>query len=348
MMKKILRLFCATLVFTMAMGTLTACEIVDEEPKTNEAKYNDACTMVENGDYENAYTAFKELGDYKDSQKYLSRFIYFPTVANYVLSDRSGVMTVEIGVHNMPTRILSEGIEGAENSAYTKDGVYTYDSKGNLMQQAVTYNGTKYTYDYTYDENTNLINAVNSVEGVAVAFHDYVYDENGVLIRESYKEGDVVYYDYEHSYDANGNQIKSVFKATDGDHVYTYTYNEEGKLVNESGSVPSGHWYNIVYTYDTDGNLMQEVYTEDGEFGFTTDYTYDSVGNCIKEESIYSDGAKKIFTCEYDANGNVTKETLTDTNGTTSTVEWQYVLTYLTIDVPASTINQILGIFNIL
>lgn len=353
MMKKISRLFCAALVFTMAMGTLTACgngnnSSESNENGTNETKYNVACALIESGDYEDAYAAFKELGDYKDSQKYLSRFLYFPTVANFTLNDRSGVMTVELGVYNMPSRMLTEGIEGEENSPYIKDGVYTYDSKGNLTQQAVTYNGTLMAYDYTYNDENRLIRADYSVEGVVLTFNGYVYDESGLLIRESYTEGEVVHYDYENSYDANGNRIKSEFKAQDGDYVYVYSYNDEGRLVNEQGTVPGDYWYNVDYTYNADGQLTQEVYTDNEESRYTTDYTYDNAGNCIKEETNGSDGTKEIYTQEYDANGNVTKEVLTSPDGTVQTIEWQYALTYITMDIPLATMNQVWGIFDIL
>ena len=115
MKKQISRLFCTALVLTMAMGSFVACggdgkdESSVNETNTNETKYNEACAWIESGDYEEAYAAFMELGDFKDSQKYLSRFVYFPLVANYVLYDRSGVMTVELGAFNLPSRVLSVG-----------------------------------------------------------------------------------------------------------------------------------------------------------------------------------------------------------------------------------------------
>jgi YD repeat-containing protein len=354
MMKKILRLFCAALVFAMAMGSLAACgngnnNSESNESGINETKYNEACALIESGDYESAYAAFKELGDYKDAQKHLSRFIYFPKVANFTFYDRSGVMTVEFGTYNMPSRIFTEGVEGTENEAYTKDGAYTYDNKGNLMRQAVLYNGTLMAYDYTYDNNSNLIKAEHSVEGVVDTVNGYVYDENGLLIREFYTEGDVVHYDYENFYDANGNLIKSEFKAQDVDYVYTYTYNDAGGLVNERGTVTNGYWYNIDYTYNADGQLTKQVYTSDDEDFYTTEYTYDNAGRCVKEETTdASDGRKEVFAQEYDANGNVTKEMLTASDGTVETVEWQYVLTYITIDVPVSTMSQLLGVFDII
>lgn len=338
-MKKI----CIGLAFTVAMCAFVACG-----QDNKEAKYNDACALIESGDYEGAYAAFKELGNYKDSKKHLSRFIYFPTAVNYDLGDRSGVMTVELGAYNMPTRMLTQGVEGEEDKPYTKDGVYTYDSVGNLLRQAMTYNGTLMAYDYTYDNENRLIKAEYSTEGVVSAVNTYVYDENGFLIREDYIADGVVYYDYVNSYDANGNLIKSVFNAEEGDHIYIYTYSDEGNLVKETGTLPDGYYYNVDYTYNADGELTQKVCTEEGEHSYTTNYTYDNVGNCIKEENIYPDETKDVYTREYDANGNLTKETLTTADGTLRTVDSQYALTYLTIDIPVATMNQIIGIFDIL
>ena len=339
-MKKISRLVCAALTFTMTMGSFAACG-----KGSDETKYNDARALIESGEYERAYAVFKELGDYKDSQKYLSRFVYFPTIANYDLHDRSGVMTVELGAYNMPSRMLTVGVEGAEDTTYIKDGVYTYDSVGNLMKQAVTYNETLLAYDYTYDQSNRLIKAEYSIDGVVCAVNDYVYDENGWLVRESYAEDGVTVYDYVNSYDANGNQIRCEYNAPEGDYVYIYTYNNEGYLVNERGEAPGGLWYTIDSTY-TDGKITQEVYNNNENESYITDHTYDNAGNCIREVTNFSDGTSEIFVQEFDANGNLTKEELTGTDGTVETVEWQYALTYLTIDIPDSTMSQILGVFD--
>lgn len=350
MMKKTSRLLCVTLAFTMSMGVLVACGQGNEETNANETKYNDACALIESGEYERAYAAFKELGDYKDSQKYLSKFIYFPTVANFTLYDRSGVMTVELGAYNMPTHMLTEGFIGTD--AYTKDGVYTYDGKGNLMQQAVTYNDTLLTYDYTYDDKNRLIKAVYSEAGEEISFNDYEYDENGLLVREAYVEGDIVHYNYMNSYDANGKLIKAESDGEEFDYEYTYTYNDKGDWEQSTGRVLEAgtvvYWYVNDYTYNTAGQLTKKVLTEDGEISETTDYTYDNAGNCIKEECTYPDGSKQVFTREFDANGNVSKEVLIHSDGTEESVVWQYALTYLTIDVPDATMNQMLGMFDIL
>ena len=344
MMKKISRLFCAALIFPMAMGTFAACE--NKMDNATETKYNSACALIESGDYEGAYSVFMGLGDYKNTEKYLSRFMCFPSVVNYELYDRSGVMTVTLGSYNLPVRMLTKGtIEGQGD--YTKDGWYTYDGKGNLMRQAMTYNGDFAAYDYTYDANNNIIKAELSEAGVVRAVNGYAYDANGLLIRESYIEDGVVHYDYANSYDSNGNLIKSVYESPDGDYIYDYVYNADGKLINDSGTLPYGYYTNE-YTYSEDGRLAKKVYTEEGELNYTLYYTYDRVGMCIKEEYNYPNETKDVFTKEYDERGNLTKEVHTYADGTVETVEWQYVLTYVTIDVPTWTLNQIMGIFDII
>ena len=350
-MKKISRVVCAALVFTMAMGTLAACGKGNGNTKTNEEKYNAAVALIKSGDYEGAYAAFKELGDYKDAKMHLSRFIYFPTVINYNLHDRSGVMTTTLGVYNMPSRIFTEGVEiiDGEGVPYTKDGVYTYDEKGNVIQQAVNYNGLALAYDYTLDEENRLIKAELSMDGVVTSVNGYVYDENGLLIREDYVADGVVVYDYENTYDANGNRIKSEFKAEEGDHLYIYVFDENNKLISESGSRPDGYFYNKEHTYNEDGQRTQTLWWEYSELFATTTYTYDDMGRCTKEEALYYDDTKDIFAHEYDANGNLVKEVYTWWDEiTVETVEMQYTFTYITKDIPDWTMSQMIGIFKIL
>ena len=106
-----------------------------------------------------------------------------------------------------------------------------------------------------------------------------------------------------------------------------------------------GNTYTATFSYGEDGRLAQEVYVE-GDFQCTVYYTYDNAGNCIKEETVYLDDTKDILTREYDANGNIIKEMLAEADGTVQSVESQYVLMYLMIDVPASTMSQVMGIFD--
>lgn len=342
-MKKLLvKLLSLVMVIIIATSCLVSCGEGE-----NETKYNNACALIESGDYEAAYTVFKELDDYKDSEKYLSRFVYFPSVVNFDLYDRSGVMTTTLGSFNLPIRLLTNGTIDGEGE-YTKDGWYSYDNNGNWLRQAMRYNSDFLAYDYTYDANGNIIKAEYTDGGAVIAVHNYAYDENGLRIRESYEENGVVYYDYQNTYDAKGNLIKSVYEAEDGNYIYDYVYNEDNNLVNERGESPDGYSYNNDYTYNDDGNMIKKVCSENGEISATLNCTYDSNKNCIKEEWNYPDKTKDVYTKEYDENGNLTKEVHTYADGTVESVEWEYLFTYVTIDVPEWTKNQIIGLFDII
>lgn len=341
-MKKLFSLLlCAALLLSAMTGALTSCSGVDEK---KEAKYTAAVALIANGNYESAYAAFKELGDYKDSEKYLSGFMYFPSVTSYDLYDRSGVMTTTFGSYNLPVRLLSKGTIDGEGE-YTKDGWYSYDSKGNWMRQAVLYNDDFLAYDYTYDANGDVIKAEYTEGGAVVAVHLFAYDENRLLIRESYEENGVIYYEYQHTYDADGNLIKSVCEAGGINYVYDFVYNEDGNLINERGESSDGSTYNIDYTYNDDGNMIKNVRSDNGEISATLDFTYDSNKNLIKEEWSYPDETKDVYTQEYDENGNMIKKVNTYADGTVESAEWQYILTYVPIEIPEWTWGQIMGLF---
>lgn len=347
-MKKLTkRLLCTALALATALGGLVACGGVEDTTDTTDAtiaaetKYNAACAMLASGNYESAYAAFMELGDYKDSQDQLDRFVYFPSVVNYELYDRSGVMTVELGMHNLPTRVIAVGTIG------TKDSAYTYDEEGRMLQQSMNYDGALSAYDYIYDAYNRLIKANYTEEGVVCAVNEYVYNDKGQVVRESYVTGDVVYYDYVNTYDERGNRIESKYEAAEGDYVYTYVFAENDNLVNHRGETP-GYLYNVDYLYNDKNQRVQEVLTENGELSHTINYTYDSEGRRVREECCYADGTKGVYEREFDANGNVAREVLTEADGSVQTVEWTYVFTYLTIDVPESTMDQLGGLFDIL
>ena len=310
----------------------------NSDENINETKYNQAFALIDEGKYEEAYEVLEALGDYKDAKDHLERFGYFPTVIEYVLSDRSGVMTSTLGEFNLPTHMVSEGTVGV------KDGVYTYDEKGLLLQQSVTYEGVVSTYDYSYDANDRMILAEYRQDGTLVSYNEYEYDEKGNCTREAYILGDEVYYNYRNYYDENG-RVERIESEVDG-YVYTFTYNEDGNRTAERGEAPDGTYYTIALTYTENGELAKEVYTS-GDNVETVDYAYNTEGYRTKMVLTLSNGYQEMTTWEYDENGNAIKEEFTSTDGGYECVETQYTFVYLTIDVPAATLSQLKIIYTI-
>ena len=352
MKKTLIFLLSAILVLSMLMGTLVSCTTTDGtgdngdtegdagNTDEKETKYVEALKMLTDGNYAGAYEAFKSLGDYLDCQARLEKFVYFPSVVNYDLSEKSGVMTVTLGENNLPSNIVSDGTIGK------KDGTYTYSATGNLKKQKVIYNGEELAYAYTHDLNNNMIKAEYSVNGTVTAVYEYSYDPQGNLESELYSENGALNYDCNYYYDSNGNLIKLEVNTTGVDYVYTYVYDADGYKISERGEATNGNWYTKEFSYDAEGKLTKERYTE-GDSLYIITYTYDDAGNCIKAERTYEDGSVDVITKEYDANGNAIKEISTSADGSVETVETQYVLTYLEIDVPKQTMDQLWGILTI-
>ena len=367
----------AVIVLAMLVGTLTSCDSVegivndimnedfiqniingkDNNANTNntentgnnntnqvdetEAKYNAAIALIEDGKYEEAYEAFKALGDYKDSEQYLAKFTYLPTVVTYVLSGRSGVMNVTFGKFNLPSQIISDGDAGK------RDGTYTYDDQGNLMRQEMKYNGDVMMYDYSYDEYNRHIGAVYTHNGVETHSYEYIYNDLGQIVKVIYSEEGGYTEESIYNYSDDSQNYTEYLYIINGVTVcaYTYTHNEDGNVTSEHlEDYTGGYYYTINYIYDIFGKLIQEIYT-DAEQQLVANYTYDAAGNCIKAECLYPNGTSHVLTKEYDAHGNVIKEVQISADGEVKSVETQYTLLYIPIDVPESTmlnINSIL------
>ena len=339
MKKTFSRIISTVLAASLLIGTLASCSN-DGKTDAKEAEYNAAVALLEEGKYAEARAAFEALGDYKDAKAHFDRFIFFPSEMEYELLDRTGVMTITLGEHNLPTHMVSVGNLG------TKDGVYVYDSEGRMLSQTVTHGEEVYVYNYTYDENSNMTKAEFSTNGAVTQVHNFSYSKEGWLIKEYVTNNGEVLLDVENTYNENGALTKRIAKQLGAESTYTCTYNSDGKISKEECVNADGGSYVIDYIYDEKGALVKELYA-DSEMTCTTEHTYDSAGNRIKVEDAYSDGTSASITREYDAYGNVTKEVFVYTDGTVETIESKYVLTYLTLDVPKATMDQLETIFTL-
>ena len=199
-MKKILSIL-------LLVSMLTICLI-----SCNSKSYKNAFELIDIGEYHAAYEVFCELGNYKDSQKEVTKFHYLPTkivVEEEIdgVKENRGTITVSFNEQNLPSQAIASTDDG-ENAILN----FTYDENGNLIKRVNTDpDGDKSIYDYTYDEENNLIKAVYTDSDGDKSIYDYTFDENGNLIKKVYTSyaGKKSVYDY--TYDENGNLIKEVY-----------------------------------------------------------------------------------------------------------------------------------------
>ena len=304
-MKKIISLFlCFALLLTAGLS-LVSCndnDGADADPK--EQDYVAALELLANCDYEGAKAMFESLGDYKNSEEYLSKFYYMPTSFEYDLIDKKGTNDVSYYSNNLPKSEITIRADAQAVSSFI------YDENGNLIKQVMTKNTETepevYVYDYTYNSKGQRISAYyTAFDGFHVSY-TFEYDENGRLTKQVYQDDSGADYRYTMVYDENGNMIRN-----------------EGLFNGESQVL------NMVYTLDDNGRVIKEVCTYPNGYQETIDYEYDEHGNLVKETYTEGDGGQSVCDYEYDEHGNVIKETYTDEDGVVQYVKTEYILLYL-------------------
>lgn len=270
----------------------------NNQSNTDEAKYNEACSLIEDGNYEEAYNILKKIKNYAPANDKLNNFFYAPTLI------KEGYLTYTSGSNLGP-------------SMEYDDMVYSYDEKGNII--SITIPEYNKTYNYTYDSKGNElagypIDSPNSYNGARTCNY-----KNGKLIKISYSDStDEYFYNDDgtlskivHTYQSQSSSTPSVYET-----VYTYAYYDNGSI-KTMRYVDGYEGYE--FQYNTNGtvtkvNVFDNEFSENygyysiiyGEFGvekvevyFTEDsesepvgemtYTYDTKGR-LTEIMCYYEG----------------------------------------------------------
>ena len=331
----------------LVLATLIPCLVSCDIGKNNiEKQYQEALQHIEDKNYEDAYKIFLTLGDYKDTEKYLSYFHFIPTSVIRRNTDgrTEDVIVVDVDENGRPIRVTDDGDIVVE---------INYDSQGNVIKfDDILYNCFT---EYTYDQNGNRVTEKYTNDR-NIELYKYVYDDNGRVVEETIETTDledsnpvikVCKYTYESSFDEAGNLVRQTYlKQVDGqmieELISEYSYDSNGILIrvveNEKTNVLFNNIYYLrvydmvtEYAYDANGNLLSKCWTREREGKKTDevriDYTYDESGKLIKEnkrdesfggnfiefgmEVTYASWQifEEIF---FDENGKVTKRTILD------------------------------------
>lgn len=197
------------------------------------------------------------------------------------------------------------------------DYTYTYDEKGNCIEQTTDVNGERRTkYNYVYDSMSNLIEySVVDAQGVYRNKVIYTYDSAGNRIQENgviswYKVADEKTIN---TFDSDGHCIETNEYDSYGNltEKTTYAYDSNGNCIEENetrywsdGSVGKEK---ITRVYDSDGNCIEENTYFAGEMYKKETYAYDTDGKLVKK-GLYSEVGARITTFTYDSNGNCIEE----------------------------------------
>ena len=251
------------------------------------------------------YNEFKALGNYKDCETYLEKFIVIPDALSritYTETDNFGQTTEctaatysysKFGECPTLTNIFNflnidyEGVESSdidynylydENKRLSGIEVYNgkifiqvaleYDSKGNIVKAHFITAEEKYTNTYTYDESNRLISA--DVIYRASVYYSHLFE--GYFARYEYNEVEKL--SRKIIYDRDWISLEP----SDSPRYIEYSYNENGYLIqmregyDDSNQAGTYRWIETeVYTIDENGNILSANVTRNDA---TTTYTY--------------------------------------------------------------------------
>ncbi len=303
-MKTMISIFlCFVLLSAICLGFASCTEKAVDTPDPKAKDYENALVLLANCDYVAAKAAFEKLGDYRDSEEYLSKFLYMPVSFEYDLIDKKGTNDIAYDSRNLPA---SETTMRPEAQAICK---FVYDDNGNIIEQV-------------------MIKNTDSEPEVIV--YKYTYDDNGRRTGANYTYLDNLIVSYTYEYDEKGNNIKQTYQDLTGAAEFFMTYDENGNVIRQETCYDGESSYvSMAYVLDDLGRTVREVRTyADGDSEYL-DYTYDANGNLVKRTFTAYDGTQSTYDFTYDEHGNMIHELFTNADGSEQYVKIAYQLLYV-------------------
>lgn len=195
------------------------------------------------------------------------------------------------------------------------------DEQGRIASIVANNNRGTDTYEFSYDENGNVVGySFSALDSDDVTI---TYNEDGNIASA---EGDLSSRRY--TYDDQGRVATMELVDEYGSSTTTFTYDDAGHLIREF--IPDDgttNYTEVEYTYDEAGNLTRRVEREgwgEGVAGTSGpssaerrfEHEYDEAGNCVRtaiSTGGVEDGEKSndvevaVFEATYDESGNITE-----------------------------------------
>jgi YD repeat-containing protein len=154
------------------------------------------------------------------------------------------------------------------------------------------------------------------------------YDDRGNVMKVEQAVGGNTVSQTTYTYDDRDRMLTAVTKTGDGEATYSYTYDEQGNMIEQvKDDKPAKLYTRIVYRYD-DRGYVQEEKSYDQEDVLLSSITYAYEADNTGRTATYYDGEGKttgqVVTSRYDANGYLIQEITTVDGEVFQTIENTY------------------------
>ncbi len=296
--------------------------------------YNAAQDLLDAKKYDQAITAFAELGDFKDSKEKITECKY--QKANYLLGQGEFEQAMELfedlGNYKKSKSQILEcrygiALQLIENNEYEQayallkelDG---YKSSASMSEKFVWKLAEEHapggTCHYSYDVKGNIV-----TKTYVDTIISYTYNKDGLLEKEEYTGNNTQTVEY--TYDADKNKRTEKIISEDGETfvLTTYTYKngelESAVQTNQDDEILS----TTEYVYNSKNLLARQIYTNKEEEKTYTEYTYNGQKLMTEKKVIHPDDSEEITTYSYNADGLLIAEKF-ETEDVLETTEYTY------------------------
>ena len=286
--------------------------------------YDQAVSLFEQGELQEAYDLFLTIEDYHDVKEYLERI---PVEMESRRIYRDALQLLEQGKLQEARDIFLTIKDYADVSEYLDRFVYryetyrktdiegtniqyTYDQYGRILKTE-EYNRSNYknyplTWVYEYNEQGSVSRAIRKLEDGTDLIYLYEYDKKGNITKVTNPTGTTM----EFLYDIQGNAIEKIFKDAQGKTQYhaTYQYTEYGDVLSVQaldGVLGEEKEYSVTYEYEYDKHGRK---TKLSVSSMTEEWEYDEQGHVTQYHKEYANGEFQTYKYKYDSYGNVSEQ----------------------------------------
>ena len=206
---------------------------------------------------------------------------------------------------------------------------YTYASDGSPLEVKTYYNDVLFqTASTRTSGGIDYLTVVDAEGNTSTQSTWTTYDDRGNVMKVEQAVGGNTVSQTTYTYDDRDRMLTAVTKTGDGEATYSYTYDEQGNMIEQvKDDKPAKLYTRIVYRYD-DRGYVQEEKSYDQEDVLLSSITYAYEADNTGRTATYYDGAGEptgqVVTSRYDVNGYLIQEITTVDGEEFQTIENTY------------------------